>query len=373
MINQNTRIDLALNPATRARTPVVIVMAGGTGGHVFPALAVAARLADAGCRVLWMGSRAGMEAQLVPRHGYEMAWVDFAGVRGKGLATKFFLPLRLLLAFWQAFMIMLREKPAAVVGFGGYISFPGGMMAVLAGARLVLHEQNAVAGMANRVLALVADRVLTAFPDVLPGATRTGNPVRAEILALPAPAERYGARTGALAVLVVGGSLGAQALNEVMPKAVARIPAPLRPRVRHQSGQGREQALAAAYAGLGVEATVSEFIDDMAAAYAEADLVICRAGATTVAEVACAGVAALFVPFPHAVDDHQTANARSLADHGAALLIAQTELTSERLGDLIAGLARADCRVIAEKAREWARPDATDVVARACLDFVERR
>jgi UDP-N-acetylglucosamine--N-acetylmuramyl-(pentapeptide) pyrophosphoryl-undecaprenol N-acetylglucosamine transferase len=279
----------------------------------------------------------------------------------------------LLLAFWQAFMIMLREKPAAVVGFGGYISFPGGMMAVLAGARLVLHEQNAVAGMANRVLALVADRVLTAFPDVLPGATRTGNPVRAEILALPAPAERYGARTGALAVLVVGGSLGAQALNEVMPKAVARIPAPLRPRVRHQSGQGREQALAAAYAGLGVEATVSEFIDDMAAAYAEADLVICRAGATTVAEVACAGVAALFVPFPHAVDDHQTANARSLADHGAALLIAQTELTSERLGDLIAGLARADCRVIAEKAREWARPDATDVVARACLDFVERR
>lgn len=373
MINQNTRIDLALDPVTRARTPLVIVMAGGTGGHVFPALAVAARLAEAGCRILWMGSRAGMEAQLVPRHGYEMAWVDFAGVRGKGFATKLLLPLRLLVAFWQAFAIMLREKPAAVVGFGGYISFPGGMMAVLAGSRLVLHEQNAVAGMANRVLARVADRVLSAFPEVLPGALRTGNPVRAEIVALAAPAARYAARTGPLRLLVVGGSLGAQALNDVLPRALARLPAALRPRVRHQSGRGRLEALRAAYAAAGVEAETCEFVDDMAAAYADTDLVICRAGATTVAEVACAGVAALFVPFPHAVDDHQTANARSLADAQAAFLVQQDELTPERLADQIGSLARVDCQAIAERARAWAKPDATEAVARICLEYAERR
>ena len=372
MINQNTRTKLALDPLTGVRLPLVIVMAGGTGGHVFPALAVAACLVDSGCRVLWIGSPAGMEAQLVPRHGFEMAWVAFSGLRGRGLAAKLLLPPRLLMAFWQALMIMLREKPAAVIGFGGYISFPGGLMAALLGRSLLVHEQNAIAGLANRVLARFADRVLTAFPAVLPRAEWTGNPVRREITRLAAPAARYAGRAGPLRLLVVGGSLGAQALNRIVPQALARLPRERRPVVVHQSGGAHFGALRQAYADVGVDATPVEFIDDMAAEYARADLLICRAGATTVAEVACAGVAALFVPFPFAVDDHQSANARFLADQHAAFLIQEAELDAPRLATLLDGLTRQACLALAESARACARPDAAERVARVCVEVAEQ-
>lgn len=372
MINQNTRINLALDPLTRARKPLMIVMAGGTGGHVFPALAVADLLVDSGCRVLWIGSRAGMEAELVPRHGHEMAWIAFGGLRGKGFMTRLLLPVRLLFALWQALTIMLRQRPVAVIGFGGYISFPGGLMAAMLGRRLLLHEQNAVAGMANRVLARAADRVLCAFPGVLPRAVWVGNPVRAEIARLAPPATRYAERQGALRLLVVGGSLGAKALNEIVPQALARLPREARPAVVHQSGRAQLDALRAAYAGAGVDATAVAFIDDMAAEYAGADLVICRAGAMTVAEVACAGVAALFVPFPFAVDDHQTANARYLADQQAALLVQQADLDAAWLAALLAGLTRAACLAMALRARACAKPDAARQVAQACLEYAER-
>jgi UDP-N-acetylglucosamine--N-acetylmuramyl-(pentapeptide) pyrophosphoryl-undecaprenol N-acetylglucosamine transferase len=372
VINQNTRTKLVLDPVTRARLPLVIVMAGGTGGHVFPALAVAEQLVDGGCRVLWIGSRAGMEAQLVSRHGYEMAWVNFGGVRGKGLVSKLLLPARLGVALFQALLIMLRERPAVVIGFGGYISFPGGMMAALLGRSLLLHEQNAVAGSANRVLARLAHGVMTAFPDVLPRAVWTGNPVRRQIASLPAPMERYAARQGPLRLLVVGGSLGAKALNEIVPAALALLPAHLRPAVVHQSGRAHLAALEGAYAAAGVEATAVEFIEDMAAEYAGADLLICRAGAMTVAEVACAGVAAIFVPFPFAIDDHQTANARFLSDKRAALLAPQDTLDAAKLARVIAGLDRAQCLAMAERARACAKPDAATAVARTCIEFAER-
>ena len=363
----NTQIELSLNPHTLVIAPVIVVMAGGTGGHVFPALAVAHRLSEAGYRVIWIGNRSGMEAALVPKHGFEMAWVSFGGVRGKGLLPKLLLPFNLLVAFAQALGILLRVKPRAVIGFGGYSSFPGGMMAVLLGKRLVLHEQNAIAGLANKVLAKVADSVLTAFPGVLPRATWCGNPVRKEIVALPIPAERYGARSGALRVLVIGGSLGALALNEVLPRALALLPAAERPQVTHQSGAKHIEELRAAYAAAGVSAATFAFIDDMARAYADADLIICRAGAMTVAEVACAGVAALLVPFPFAVDDHQTANARFLADKNAALLVQQAALTPESLAAQLRGLTRERCLAIANAARTFAKPDATADVAAACI------
>lgn len=373
MNEQNTRIDLALNPATQVNAPVILILAGGTGGHVFPALAVAHRLAESGMRIVWVGNRNGMEADLVPKHGFEMAWVSIQGLRGKGLAAQLLLPFNLLVAFGQSLSILLRVKPRAVAGFGGYISFPTGMMAVLLGKRLIVHEQNAVAGLANKVLAKLADVVLSAFPNALPGAVWCGNPVRNEIIALPDPAVRYAARSGPLKVLVVGGSLGALALNQVLPKALALLDAAQRPLITHQSGSKHLAGLRQAYTAAGVDAVTLPFIDDMAAAYAAVDLVICRAGAMTVAEVACAGVAALFVPFPFAVDDHQSANASFLADKGAALLVQQAVLTPESLAAQLRTLTREQCVALAQKARALAKTNATRAVADACLALTERR
>lgn len=369
--NSNTQIQMKLDASAMAGMPVIVVMAGGTGGHVFPALAVARWLADAGYRVIWIGNKTGMEAELVPRSGFEMEWISFSGLRGKGLVAMLLLPLRLLLAFAQAIAILRRAKPKAVAGFGGYISFPAGMMAVLLGKPLLLHEQNAIAGMANKVLAKVADRVLTAFPDTLPGGQWSGNPVRKEITRLPEPVERYGRRAGVLKLLVVGGSLGAQALNQTVPRALALLEAAERPQVTHQAGAKNIEALRTEYANAGVTANTVAFIDDMANAFAEADVVICRAGAMTVAEVACAGVAAVFVPFPFAVDDHQTANARFLAEAGAALLVPQKELNPQRLAAILKSLSRAKCLELAVKARNLAKPEATDMVARACIALAE--
>ena len=346
-----------------------MIAAGGTGGHVFPGLAVADYLRASQWRVVWLGSESGMEAALVAKRGYEMAAVKFSAVRGRGPMALLLLPLKLLLAFWQSARAILVKRPDVVLGLGGYMSFPGGMMAALLGRPLVIHEQNSVAGLANRVLAGVADRVLCAFPGALKGAAHVGNPVRLEIAAVAAPKVRYAGRTGPLRVLVVGGSLGAKALNDVVPKALALLPAASRPVVTHQSGAQHVVALKEAYAAAGVQASTPAFIDDMAAAYAEADLAVCRAGATTVAELAVAGLPSILVPFPHAVDDHQTRNARFLADAGAAVLVPQSELTPERLAELLAGLDRKRLLEMASRARSLGRPEATAAVARACMEL----
>lgn len=349
-------------------TRTILVMAGGTGGHVFPGLAVADLLHAQGWRVVWMGNPEGMEARLVPKRGYEMAWVRFAALRGKGLLRTLLLPVNLLRAFGQALRALSQVKPHVVLGMGGYVTFPGGMMAALTGRPLVVHEQNSVAGLANRVLAGVADRVLCGFPGVLKKGEWTGNPVRAEIAALPAPSQRYVARDGRLNVLVVGGSLGAQALNDAVPRALTLLAPQARPRVTHQSGAAQIDALRAAYALEGLEAELVDFIDDMAARYAAADLVICRAGALTIAELAAAGVASILVPFPHAVDDHQTGNARFLSEAGAAILLPQSELSAEKLAALLRELTRERLADMATKARTLAKPEATRAVAEVCME-----
>jgi UDP-N-acetylglucosamine--N-acetylmuramyl-(pentapeptide) pyrophosphoryl-undecaprenol N-acetylglucosamine transferase len=347
-------------------TRTIVIMAGGTGGHVFPGLAVAEALRARSWNVVWMGNPGGMEATLVPRHGIPMLPVRFGGVRGKGLLTQLLLPLNLLRAFWQSLRALRETRPSVVLGMGGYVAFPGGMMAVLLGRPLVVHEQNSVAGMTNRVLAKVADKVLVAFPDAIAGAEWSGNPVRADVAAIAAPQERYRDRSGPLRLLVVGGSLGAQVLNQVVPKALAALPADARPQVLHQSGRRHLATLQRNYQEAGVEAETVEFIDDMAAAYAGADLVVCRAGAMTVAELAAAGAAGLMVPFPHAVDDHQTANARFLSDRGAAIVISQGDFTPQRLAETLARLERDHLLDMARQARRVARPDAAAAVADAC-------
>lgn len=347
----------------------LMVMAGGTGGHIFPGIAVAEALRAKGWRVVWMGNPDGMEASIVPARGYETAWVRFGALRGKGLVRKLMLPVNLLSGFWQALRALRSARPDVVVGMGGYITFPGGMMAALLGRPLVLHEQNSVAGLANRVLARVADRVLTGFPQVLAKSSWVGNPVRAEIAAVAPPAERFAGREGPLRILVVGGSLGAAALNEAVPAALGRMPADQRPLVVHQAGEKQIDALRTAYARARVDGDLRPFIDDMASAYAEADLVICRAGALTVAELAAVGVASLLVPFPHAVDDHQTGNARFLAEHGGAYLLPQTELNAERLAGILASIDRPRLLQMAEHARALARPLAAAEVARVCEEL----
>jgi UDP-N-acetylglucosamine--N-acetylmuramyl-(pentapeptide) pyrophosphoryl-undecaprenol N-acetylglucosamine transferase len=346
-----------------------MIMAGGTGGHVFPALAVADHLRALGWRVVWLGARAGLEATLVPHHGYELASIRFAGLRGKGLLAKLLLPLNLLVAFWQSLRALRAHRPDVVLGMGGYVAFPGGMMAALVGRPLAIHEQNSIAGLANRVLAGVADRVLVAFPGALPKSQVAGNPVRDAIAHVAPPAERFAGRAGRLRVLVVGGSLGAAALNERVPQAIALIPAEARPRIVHQSGAKHLDRLRASYAAAGVEADLRPFIDDMAQAYADADVAICRAGATTVAELAAAGVPSILVPFPFAVDDHQTANARYLADAGAAVLVQQRDLTAETLAETLRALTRERLLEMAKKARALGRPDATRAVAEACVEL----
>ncbi len=344
----------------------ILIMAGGTGGHVFPALAVADQLRDKGWRVVWLGAKAGMEASLVPQRGYEMQWVRFSGLRGKGLVSFALLPVNLLIAFWQCAKAIFRVRPNVVLGMGGYVSFPGGMMASLLNRPLVIHEQNSIAGLANRVLAHVADRVLSGFPGVLKKAQWIGNPVRAEIQALPAPALRYAARQGPLRILVVGGSLGAQALNEMVPRSLSLISESDRPAVIHQSGKKHIGALRKAYTEAKVDGLAVDFIDDMAKAYGECDLVICRSGALTCAELAAAGVASVLVPFPHAVDDHQTHNARFLEQAGAAVLVPQPELAPKKLADLLMGFTREKLLGMAQRARELARPQATQELARVC-------
>jgi UDP-N-acetylglucosamine--N-acetylmuramyl-(pentapeptide) pyrophosphoryl-undecaprenol N-acetylglucosamine transferase len=352
----------------------LMVMAGGTGGHVFPGLAVAHLMQTWGWKVVWLGNPAGMEATLVPKHGIAMEYVRFGGLRGKGLKTKLMLPVNLLRACAQSLSVLRRVKPDVVLGMGGYITFPAGLMTVLSGRPLVLHEQNSIAGLANKVLAKLAKRVLVAFPNTLPHGEWTGNPIRAELARAIAPKARYAQRKGPLNVLVVGGSLGAAALNEVVPRAVALLAPNERPRIVHQAGAKHIDALRENYAEAGLQTADGEqagvelvaFIDDMTSAYANADLVICRAGAMTVAEISAVGVAAFFVPFPYAVDDHQTTNAAFLADNGAALVVQQRDLSAETLAEWLRSQTRETLAEMAERSRSLAKPDATEQVAQIC-------
>jgi len=352
--------------------PCLMVMAGGTGGHVIPGLAVAERLRREGWRVVWLGNPAGMEAGLTAKAALPMRPLHFSGVRGKGLGTALLLPLRLLRAFAQALSALRAERPDVVLGMGGYVAFPGGMMASLLGCRLLIHEQNSVAGLSNKVLARLADEVCEAFPGSFGGSLRAaphwvGNPVREAIASLAPPQQRYRERQGALRVLVLGGSLGAKAINALLPQALARISRTHRPVVLHQAGEAHAEALRQAYRAAGVEAEVRAFIDDMAQAYADADLVIARAGAMTVSEVAAAGVAALFIPFPHAVDDHQTHNAAFLADAQAAWCFQQDAFTPEQLADLLRALDRGRLMQMAVAARARAKVDALDTLVASCI------
>ena len=349
-----------------------MIMAGGTGGHIFPALAVAEQLREQRWTVVWIGVRGGMEERLIPPRGFSMAWVRFSGVRGKGIIAAALLPFNLLVAFWQTARAIIAHRPDVVLGMGGYVSFPGGMMASLCNRPLAIHEQNSVAGLANRVLARIADRVLTTFPNAFGEATAvvwTGNPVREEIVAMAPPENRYAARAGQLRLLVVGGSLGAQVLNTVVPEALALLAPEARLRVTHQAGAAHTQAVRDRYQAHGVDATVVPFVDDMAARYAETDLIVCRAGATTVAEIAAAGIASILVPYPHSMDDHQTINARFLADRGAALLVPQRELSAQRLAEVLSGFTRERLLAMAQSARAAGRPGATQAVAQACMEL----
>jgi len=356
----------------------VMITTGGTGGHVFPGLAVAARLAARGARVFWLGTRDGMEARLVPKHGVEFEAISFAGIRGKGLRTMLFGPYALLAACIASLGVIRRRAPDLVLGFGGFASFPGALMGVARGKRLVIHEANAVVGLANRVLAYGADRILVGFPDALAGRHAgkvewTGNPLRESITQVPPPAARFAGRAGPLHVLVVGGSLGAMALNERVPAALALIREDARPRVVHQAGEKHLDALTAAYAKAGVTAQCVPFIADMAARYAEADVVICRGGAITVAELAAVGIGSIIVPLPGAIADEQSANAAFLVQAGAAVMIPQAELTPERLAAAIEALSRDKLAAMARAARDVGRPDATERVADVCFALIGKR
>lgn len=348
----------------------ILVMAGGTGGHIYPAVAVADILRDKGWQVVWLGAPNSMEAELVPKLGYALELVQFSGLRGKGLLRLLMLPWNLFVAMRQSADVMRRCHPDVVLGMGGYITFPGGVVARMMMRHLVIHEQNSIAGLSNKVLARIATRTLSGFPEVLPEVEWCGNPVRDSIVALPEPQQRYAARAGRLRVLVVGGSLGAQAINAAIPKTLALLPEDQRPEVVHQTGKQHHEAVQGLYRDTGVSATVQPFLDDMDKQYAAADLVICRSGALTVAELAAAGVASILVPFPHAVDDHQTHNARFLSAQGAAILLPQTDLHPRQLAEQLRALTREKLLAMAVAARALAKPDAAQRVAKVCEELV---
>jgi UDP-N-acetylglucosamine--N-acetylmuramyl-(pentapeptide) pyrophosphoryl-undecaprenol N-acetylglucosamine transferase len=364
----------------------ILVMAAGTGGHVMPGLAIARELGARGWKVVWMGTPAGMERKLVAQAGYALQSVDISGVRGKGALAWLLLPLRLLVAFWQSSAVMFRVRPDIVLSMGGYVAFPGGMMAVLWGKPLVVHEPGATAGLANRALALVADRVVVgmqgaferrtgnAIADRIPRPRQVeclGTPVRAEIAAIPEPAARYEGRSGRLRLLVVGGSLGAQTLNDLIVAALASMPADARPEVVHQSGEKNAALLHEGYRKARVDAQIVAFIDDMAARYSWCDVLISRSGAVTVAEISAAGVAAILFPLPWFVTEEQAGNARFLASHGAALQFAQLETTPEKLAAVLGGLTRETLADMATKARALGKPEATVRCADLCVQLAK--
>ncbi|MDO8330006.1 MAG: undecaprenyldiphospho-muramoylpentapeptide beta-N-acetylglucosaminyltransferase [Fluviicoccus sp.] len=349
----------------------VVVMAGGTGGHVFPALAVAHQLESHGVRIHWLGTAAGIEADVVPKNRLPITFLDVSGVRGQGIGRLLRAPFKVMAATLAAMRVMRAVEADCVIGLGGYVTGPGGLAARLLGKPLIIHEQNAIAGFTNRMLSRLATQVLQAFPGAFPADPKvatTGNPVRADICAVPAPEERFAGRSGPLRVLVLGGSQGAVALNALLPKALAQLSPDMRPELRHQTGRKSVESTQANYEAVGVTAEVVPFIDDMAAAYAWADLVICRSGALTVSELAAVGAASILVPYPFAVDDHQTANARYLSEAGAACLCPQKILTPEVLAAELRAVWNRDTLLnMAVKARQQAKPEATATVAAFCL------
>lgn len=353
----------------------VLIMAGGTGGHIFPGLAVADNLRHRGVTVRWLGARGGMECQKVPEAGIPLDLVDISGLRGKGAGRWILMPWKLLRAVFQAFRLLGNHRPACAVSFGGYAAGPGGLAARLRGIPILVHEQNRIPGMTNRVLARLAGKILQAFPgtweDKLQAET-CGNPVRKAVVGLPAPAVRMAGRENKARVLVTGGSQGARALNRLVPEALSLLPAKSVFEVRHQAGKGWMAETAGAYRAAGVDAEVSEFIDDMAGAYGWADVVVCRSGALTVSELAAAGVAAVLVPFPYAVDDHQTRNAEFLVEAGAAVLMPEEGVDPRSLADALESLmaSRKKLLLMAENARAVSVPDSADRVALLCLEYL---
>ena len=351
-------------------TKTLMIMAGGTGGHVYPAMAVADFLKNKGWQIVWLCTEGGMENRLIATKDYQKAMITMRGVRGNGLLGWLLLPAKLAKAFNQSAKALRQYQPNVVLGMGGFAAFPGGLMAKLLGKPLIVHEQNSVAGLTNKTLAHVAQRVLAAFPAAFGSkAVLVGNPVRENITQILAPEARLQKHDGTLRLLIVGGSLGAQALNEVLPKALAQIPVNKRPEVVHQAGEKHIATLLVHYEAAKVKADARAFIEDMAEMYTWADIVICRAGALTIAELSAAGVASVLVPFPHAVDDHQTSNAHYLSDAGAAILIPQTEFTAEKVAKLLQDLTREKCLDMAIKARLLGKPEATATVANICMEL----
>ena len=351
----------------------ILIMAGGTGGHVFPALAVANALQQQSQNIVWLGTHRGLESRVVPAAGIDIEWISISGLRGKGVLAILLAPFRLALALSQSILVMIRHRPAAVLGMGGFVSGPGGLAAWLTRRPLVIHEQNAIAGMTNRLLARFARVVLQAFPGSFPAsvhAQTVGNPVRSEIADIADPATRYAQRSGKPRLLVLGGSQGALALNHCVPSACALLPEAVRPVILHQAGERTLQTAIDAYAGSGLEVNVVPFIEDMAAAYSWADLCVCRSGALTVAEIAAAGLPAVFVPFPYAVDDHQTANALALRDAGAAVIVDERELAVTNLAEILSQClaSRDELRDKAIKSRSLSNPNALGRIAGACLE-----
>jgi len=357
------------SPVTQSKTGTLMVMAGGTGGHVYPAMAVADYMKAHGWNVVWLATEGGMENRLIEGKNYDKAMISMRGVRGNGLLGWLLLPVKLAIAIKQSFVAIRLFRPTVVLGMGGFAAFPGGVMAKLLGKPLVIHEQNSIAGLSNKTLSLIANKVLAAFPSAFGSkAELVGNPVRQNITQLPTPEQRYATHSGRLKLLVVGGSLGAAALNDVLPKALADLPENLRPEVVHQAGEKHIAALQANYKNAGVSADARAFINNMSELYAWADVVICRAGALTIAELACVGVASILVPFPHAVDDHQTYNAKYLSDAGAAQLIQQTEFSVKKASEILRKLTREMCLDMAIKAKQLAKPEATQTVAKICME-----
>ena len=355
------------------RSRTILIMAGGTGGHVFPGLAVADYLRKLKWRIVWMGTKTGMESKLIPQHGYETEIISFSGFRGMRLITRLMLPLLLLKAFLQSARIILRVKPDVVLGMGGYPAFPGGIIASLFNKPLIIHEQNSLPGLTNIILSKLADKIMLGFPEAMHVDRKrtifSGNPVRSEITQMESPNNRFLGRQGKIKLLVLGGSLGAQALNTTVPQALKLLPENLRPLVIHQTGVGHLESVEKSYVDLQLQGEIHAFIDDMAKYYAASDLVLCRAGALTITELSLVGLASILVPYPYAVDDHQTSNARFLSSHGAAVLVSQNELTAQKLADLLTSLTREKLLNMAIIARSLAKPEATTMVAEACIEL----
>ena len=350
-----------------------LIAAGGTGGHIFPALAVAQSLQKQGHSIVWLGSENAMETRLVPKYNIPLETVAIKGIRGNGIKRKLALPFTLIKTIIATKNIIKKHNISAVVGFGGFVSFPAGVAAKLSGIPLIIHEQNAIAGLSNKTLAKIATRVLSAFPTAFVQYANgvLGNPVRAEIAAMNEPAERFVHRSGSLKLLIVGGSLGAKVFNERLPEILSAVPATQRPEITHQCGKDNSESVKQRYTELGINAQCTDFIDDMLSAYANADFIICRAGALTIAELAAAGLGGILVPFPFAVDDHQTQNAQYLVQGKAALCVPQPEFTVEKISKQISELSRETCLEWATNARKLAKPNAADDIATVVLACVE--